>query len=90
MANNETQEVVSSRVEQIIRQQTGCEETLTPETDLLNDLGVDSLELVELGLVVEKAFGTKLPRAEVRRCVTVGELTQLVEQVLAEAQAPSV
>lgn len=89
MAKNETQEAIASRVEQIIRQQTGCDEALTSETDLLNDLGIDSLELVELGLVVEKAFGTKLPRAEVRRCVTVGELTQLVEQVLTEAQVQS-
>lgn len=89
MANDDTQEAVSSRVEQIIRQQTGSDEVLTSETDLLNDLAIDSLELVELGLVLEKAFRTKLPRAEVRHCMTVGELTQLVEQAITEAQVHS-
>lgn len=86
MTNDSLQETLASRVEQIIRQQTGSDEALTPETDLLNDLAIDSLELVELGLVIEKTLKTKLPRAEVRRCVTVGELTQLVEQAMSEVQ----
>ncbi len=89
MANNDSQAMVSTRVEQLIRQHTGEEQALTPETDLLDDLAIDSLELVELGLALEKAFGTKLPMAEVRRCTTVGELTQLVEQAIAEAQVQS-
>lgn len=86
MTNEYAQETISWQVEQIIRKQTGVDEALTPETDLLNDLAIDSLELVELGLVIEKALKTTLPRAEVRHCITVGELIQLVERVLSEAQ----
>lgn len=85
----DTQTMIAARVAQIICQHTGGDETVTPEMDLLNDLGVDSLELVELGLALEKAFRTRLPMAEVRRCVTVGELTQLVEQTTLEMQATS-
>jgi len=85
----DTQTMTALRVAQIIRQHTGGDETFTPEMDLLNDLGIDSLELVELGLALEKAFRTRLPMAEVRRCVTVGELTQLVEQTTLEMQATS-
>ena len=79
MTHEYGQETIPFRVEQIICQQTGSDTALTPETDLLNDLAIDSLELVELSLVIEKTFKTKLPMAEVRRCATVGELTQLVE-----------
>ncbi len=89
MANNDTQETVSTRVEQLICQYTGTGEVLTPQTDLLNDLAIDSLELVELGLAIEKTFKTKLPMAQVRRCVMVGELMELVEQALSEAQVRS-
>ena len=89
MAHNDTQETISTRVEQLICRYTATDEALTPETDLLNDLAIDSLELVELGLAIEKVFKTRLPRAEVRRCVTVGELIQLVQQALLEAQVQS-
>lgn len=85
MTNNDRQTTASARVEQLIREHTDTDEALTPQTDLLNELAIDSLELVELGLAIEKSFKTKLPMAEVRRCVTVGELTQLVEQALAGA-----
>jgi len=80
---------IFSQVEQIVRQQTESDTELTPETDLLNNLGIDSLELVELGLVIEKAFRITLPLAELRSCITVGELAQLVQQVTLKDQVPS-
>ena len=76
---------VSSRIEEIIRLQTACDFELTPETDLLTDLAIDSLELVETGLKIEKEFGRKLPIVELRRCLTLGELVQLVQQIALEA-----
>lgn len=89
MKNDHTQDTIFAQVAHIIGQHTG-EETPTPEMDLLNDLAIDSLELVELGLALEKVFRTRLPMAEVRRCETVGELAQLVEQTTLEAQVTSV
>lgn len=89
MNNNGSSPTVAAQVAQIICQYTGLEDTPTPEMDLLNDLAIDSLELVELGLAMEKAFQARLPMAEVRRCVTVGELTQLVEQATPEVQVTS-
>jgi acyl carrier protein len=75
------QDTISSWVEQIIQQQTDSNEELTPETDLLIDLAIDSLEMVELGLKIEKQFGAKLPIADLRGCTTVGELVELTRQV---------
>lgn len=79
------QETIASRIEEIIRTQTGCDMTLTAETDLLTDLAIDSLELVEMGLTIEKKFGKKLPIGELRQCTTIGELVQLTEQIMREA-----
>lgn len=79
------QETIASRIEEIIRTQTGCDMTLTAETDLLTDLAIDSLELVEMGLTIEKKFGKKLPIGELRQCITIGELVQLTEQIMREA-----
>ena len=81
MTHNTFQDTIPSRVEQIIHQHIGSEDELSPETDLLNDLAIDSLELVEVGLKIEKQFGKKLPITDLRGCITVGELIQLVQQV---------
>ena len=86
MVNDSAQELVSSRVKDIIRQQVGSETLLSPETDLLNDLGIDSLEFVELSLKMEKEFGKKIRFAELRSCVTIEDVTQLVQKSKTEEQ----
>jgi acyl carrier protein len=34
---------------------------ITPACDLLNDLGIDSLELLDIGVTVDEAFGITMP-----------------------------
>ena len=84
------EEDVSARVEGIIHAQIGGENALSPGTHLQDDLGMDSLELVELGIALENAFAIKLPDAEIRRCVTLGDLVQLVCSVEPEGKVRSV
>ncbi len=66
-------------VEEIVRQHVGSSDVLLPEVHLLDELSIDSLELVELGVTLEKKFAITLPDAEVRRCVTLADVIQLVE-----------
>ena len=89
MVNDSSQELVFSRVNDIIRQQVGSETPLSPETDLLNDLGIDSLEFVELSLKMEKEFRKKIRFAELRSCVTVEDVSQLVQKSKTEEQVGS-
>lgn len=84
MAHLPFQETIPSRVEEIIRVHIGEDVELTPETDLLNELAIDSLELVELGVKIEKQLGKKLPAADLRDCITVGELTRLAQRIADE------
>ncbi len=81
MENGYIQDIIATSVEQILQQQVGSTEELSEETDLLNELALDSLELVEVGLKIEKRFGKKLPISDLRACVTVGELVALTRQV---------
>jgi len=81
MIHDVFQDTLASQVEQIIQSQIESDEELSPETDLLNDLAIDSLELVEVGLKIEKRFGKKLPISDLRSCTTVGELVELTRQV---------
>jgi len=80
MPSNFAQGSIASRIEEIFHQQVGDDTELSPETDLLNDLGMDSLELVELGLKMERVFETKIPLTDLRSCVTIEEVIQLVQR----------
>ncbi len=85
-----TQENVVARVEKIIRTQVGSDTVLSPETHLQDDLGMDSLELVELGIALENEFGMELPDANVRRCATLGDIAQLIQHAESEQKVKSV
>ena len=86
MSKDLMQKEVETRVEELVRQQVDSDTPVPLEADLLNDLAIDSLELVELGIKIEKRFAMKLPMSELRRCITVEEIIQLVQQVKEEEQ----
>ena len=78
---------VTEHVYVILQQHLGNDVALSLESDLLNDLGMDSLEQVELGLKLEKDFSIKIPVANLRSCVTVEEVIQLVERIVSQKEA---
>ena len=80
---------VAERVCEILQEHLGPSVTFSPESELLNDLGMDSLELVELGLKLEKAFGIKIPAADLRICVTVEEVLQFIQGIVTQTEAQS-
>ncbi len=85
-----SERLVAERIYEILRHHLGNDIVLSPGSDLLNDLGMDSLEQVELGLKLEKDFGIKIPVREMRSCVTVEEVVQLVARVESQKDAKGV
>ncbi len=53
-------------------------EEFQPETKFVDDLGADSLDMVELAAAVEDEFGFEISDEEARKLVTVGDLIELV------------
>ena len=52
---------------------------LTPEATLYDDLGLDSLDAVDLVVAMEKSFGVKLANEEAVKAVrTMGDLFDLI------------
>jgi acyl carrier protein len=78
---------VTERVSEILQEFLGPDVQFSPESDLLHDLGMDSLEQVELDLKLEKDFSIKVPIADLRNCVTVEEVIQLVACTLSQKDA---
>ena len=68
---------IAARVAAIVCDQLGVEiGKLTPESSLLDDLGADSLDVVELIMALEEEFGLKGPDNDVENIRSIGDMVQ--------------
>lgn len=59
------------------------EEKITPDATLKNDLGIDSLEVVDVVVLVENEFGYKMKPEDFKTLKTFGQFCQFLEEKLA-------
>lgn len=72
--------MVLEKVKAILSEQFDAEEdTITPETNIADDLGADSLDVVDLLMSIEDEFEIEIPDEEVENIKTVGELVKYIE-----------
>ncbi|WP_120878457.1 acyl carrier protein [Helicobacter pylori] len=55
---------------------------VTPEAKLVKDLGVDSLDIVELIMALEERFGIEIPNEQAEKIVNVGDVMRYIEKQL--------
>ena len=56
------------------------ENEITPDKNFFNDLGADSLDFVELSMLLEREFNVKFTEADTANVQTVGDLLELIEK----------
>ena len=56
------------------------ESEITPEKNFFNDLGADSLDVVELFMILEREFNVKFSEEELANVKTVGDVYALIEK----------
>ena len=56
-------------------------EKVTPEAKIVEDLGADSLDLVELLSQLEDEYGITIPDEDVESLVTVGDVAAEIEKL---------
>ncbi len=72
---------VEEKVKQIIVEQLQVDEAeVTPGASFLDDLGADSLDLVELTMQVEEAFDLEIPDEDAERIRTVKDAIDYIEK----------
>ena len=65
---------VEAKVKEIIMDKLGVEDSqITPEASFTNDLGADSLDIVELVMGFESAFQVSIPDEDAEKIGTVGD-----------------
>ncbi len=66
---------LAQRVHSIIEDWLGVESALlVPEASLVDDLGADSLDLVELAMAFEEEFGIEVPDNDIANFRTIGDI----------------
>jgi acyl carrier protein len=64
---------VEQKVKSIIAEQLGVgEDEIKPESSFIEDLGADSLDIVELVMAMEEEFEVEIPDEEAEHIKTVG------------------
>ena len=58
------------------------EREITPEKNLFNDLGADSLDVVELLMILESEFNVKFSEDDTANVKTVGDLYDMIEKYI--------
>lgn len=56
-------------------------ETITMESDVVKDLGADSLDVVELLMSLEDDCGVSIPEDDVVNVKTVGDIVTMIEKL---------
>ncbi len=72
-------EAITEKVTSIIIEQLSVDkESVVPEANLLDDLGADSLDVVELVMALEEEFGIEVPDDDVENIRTVKDVAEYV------------
>jgi acyl carrier protein len=75
------EKTVERRVVEIIVEQLGVgEDEVTPEASFIDDLGADSLDLVELIMALEEEFGLEISDEEAEKIQTVQDVINYINE----------
>ncbi len=77
--------MIFEKVRELICMQFAVDEdSVTESTAFVDDLGADSLDVVELTMAMEEEFGIpEVPEDDIKTIVTVGDLITYVENAMA-------
>ena len=75
--------MVFEKVREILCEQLEIDpDEITLDTDIINDLGADSLDLVDFVLSIEDEFDKEIPDEDVEKIKTIGDIVSYIENSL--------
>jgi len=71
---------IEEKVKNIIVEQLGVDvESVTPEASFIDDLGADSLDIVELVMTMEEEFDLEIPDEDAEKIKTVADVSNYIK-----------
>ncbi len=75
--------MVLDKLKEIISEQFGVDEDIiSADTDIVADLGADSLDVVEMMMALEEEFGVTIDDEKIRDLKTVSDVVNCVESMI--------
>jgi acyl carrier protein len=74
-------EEIFDKVKEIIIEQLGvAEAAVVTEASFIDDLGADSLDIVELIMALEEEFDLEIPDSDAEKIVAVGDVVDYIKE----------
>lgn len=71
--------MIFDKITEILAEQLAADkDTMTADTKIAEDLGADSLDLVDLLMSIEDEFGIEIPDEEVENLKTIGDVVNYI------------
>ena len=75
--------MIFEKVKALLCDNLGIDENnVTMDANLIDDLNIDSLDVVELIMAVEEEFGIEIPDEDVEKVTTVGNMVDYIASKL--------
>ena len=72
---------LAERIHKLVAEQLGVDRNqVTPQASILDDLGADSLDVVELVMAIEESFDIEIPDEAIEAMRTIGDVESYVAQ----------
>ncbi len=79
--------MIFDKVKEIVAEQLGVEpEEVTLESSFIDDLGADSLDIVELVMALEEEFDIEIPDEDAEKISTVNDVVEYIKAHTDEAE----
>lgn len=76
-----TKEAIFEKVKEIIVDQLGVEESsVVPDASFIDDLGADSLDIVELIMALEEEFDIEIPDEDAEKISIVNDAVEYIKE----------
>ncbi len=80
-----TKDEIIKKVKEITSEQLGVDESqITPEAKFIDDLGADSLDIVELVMALEEEFNLEISDEEAEKLIAVQKVVDYLEDRIEE------
>lgn len=73
--------MILEKVKELVAEQLGIKvDSIKPESNIIEDLGADSLDIIEMLMTLEDEYGITIPDDQISQVKTIGEIVNLIEK----------
>lgn len=73
--------MIFERIKEVLEEELGIDAgSVTLQSDMVTDIGADSLDIVQLLIRMEKEYGIKFTDEEIKTVKTVGDVVDFIEK----------